>query len=135
MTEIIQTTVSLVGGAGRVANRLGVGEQTVRAWMMGSAPMPRQAAEVLEDMTGGSVSAQSLATAEEWSVGEDCRLPLVITRCQGEHASLGTCSNRDRCWRHTALDDLGPQTPVVQFMCANGQDSFTKAYGKRRKAR
>jgi len=40
------------------------------------------------------------------------RLPYDFSRCQGVE-----CVVRDGCLRYTALNDMGPWTPITEQMC------------------
>lgn len=43
-------------------------------------------------------------------------LPLDYCRCEG-----AGCDRKESCLRHLALNDMGPRTPVSQYMCGWGE--------------
>lgn len=115
-TAMVQA-ITRLGGRGRTANLLRTNEILVSRWAAGSVSIPKDTALQIEQLTDGKISAQLLAPAENWSGQDHGRLPYEIGRCVGFHQAVGECALRESCWRYTAREDVGPQTPVYAHLC------------------
>lgn len=64
----ITKAIEIVGGAARLANRLGVSTQSVCFWRDGERRFPARLAPAVERITGGQVTCEMLCPDVEWDV-------------------------------------------------------------------
>lgn len=64
----ITKAIEIVGGAARLADRLGVSTQSVCFWRDGERRFPARLAPAVERITGGQVTCEMLCPDVEWDV-------------------------------------------------------------------